>query len=111
MTKKTDQTARAAHAFFPGGYAGTALIIVVAVLAYELATDVFGLLDKMLFPGFSRILPALIDSLPHLLESFCSSMALLVPGYLAGAVSGIVLGLLIGLNPGLNKAFRPIIFA
>ncbi len=111
MTQKTDQTARAARAFFPGGYAGTALIIVVAVLAYELATDVFGLLDKMLFPGFSRILPALIDSLPHLLESFCSSMALLVPGYLAGAVSGIVLGLLIGLNPGLNKAFRPIIFA
>lgn len=103
--------ANAARMFFPGGYAGTASIVVIAVFAYELATDVLGLLDKMLFPGFSRIVPALIESLPRLLESFLSSMALLVPGYVAGAVLGISLGLLIGLNPGLNKAFRPILFA
>ncbi len=103
--------AGAPRASFLGGWAGTAIIVAVAVLAYELATDVFGLLDKMLFPGFSRVIPALIDSLPRLLESLGSSMTLLVPGYAAGAVSGILLGLFIGLRPGLNKAFRPIIFA
>ena len=93
------------------GFAGTVAILVVTVLAYELATDVGGILDKRLFPGLSKIIPTLFQAMPQLLESFCSSMTLLIPGYLAGAACGILLGVFIGLTPRVNKALRPIIFA
>lgn len=92
-------------------YMGTVIIVVVMVSAYELATDVFGVLDKVLFPGLSKIIPAFIDAFPRLVESFFSSMALLVPGYLIGAVSGITLGIFIAQTPKVNKALKPIIFA
>ena len=92
-------------------YIGTFCIIAVAVLAYQLATEGFGLLDGVLFPGFSRIIPRTMASLPKLGASFVSSMRLLIPGYLSAAFCGISLGVVIGLNPALNKMLKPIIFA
>ncbi|MDL2267567.1 ABC transporter permease subunit [Desulfovibrio sp. OttesenSCG-928-G15] len=93
------------------GTGGTMLIVASFLGLYELATDVTGFLDKMLFPGLSKVVPALVNSLPRLGESFVSSMSLLVPGYFIGALSGMILGVCIALNPGLNKAMKPIIFA
>lgn len=91
--------------------AGTALLVGIILLVYELCTDVFGLLDAMLFPGLGKIGAALVRSLPQLFESCVSSMSLLVPGYIIGALSGIVLGVFVAMHPWLQRAVRPLIFA
>ena len=91
--------------------AGTALLVGIILLVYELCTDVFGLLDAMLFPGLGKIGAALVRSLPQLFESCVSSMSLLIPGYIIGALSGIVLGVFVAMHPWLQRAVRPLIFA
>lgn len=90
---------------------GTILILAAVFILYELATDVTGTLDSMFFPGFSKIIPKMRDSLPKLGESFISSMKLLIPGYFSALISGIALGMLIGLHPVINRNLQPIIFA
>lgn len=91
--------------------AGTALLTGLVLLAYQLCTGVFGLLDAMLFPDLSKVGIALVRSFPQLLESCVKSMSLLIPGYVIGACSGIVLGVLTAMNPRLLRAVKPIIFA
>ena len=89
----------------------TALLLGCFLLAYELCTDILGILDPMLFPGLPRISEAFVKSLPQLFESCLSSMGLLIPGYTIGALSGIALGVFIALHPLLLRAARPLIFA
>ena len=90
---------------------GTIILTGVVLLVYELSTDVFGLLDAMLFPGLGKVGAALVKSMPQLLDSCLSSMSLLIPGYAVGALSGVVLGVLIATHPWLLRAVKPIIFA
>lgn len=97
--------------FSAGSYVGTILIIGFMLGVYTLLTDVLGILDKLLFPGPAAIFTALLNSLPRLLESLGSSLALLVPGYALAAFCGIGLGIVIAMRPRLNRAFRPIIFS
>lgn len=91
-------------------HGGTLLILIAAVILYEIATDVTGTLDSMFFPGLSKIVPKMWVSLPKLGECFISSMKLLIPGYFSALFCGIVLGVFIGLHPVLNKNLQPIIF-
>ncbi|SCM81349.1 ABC-type nitrate/sulfonate/bicarbonate transport system, permease component [uncultured Sporomusa sp.] len=91
-------------------YSGTVLILATAFGLYELVTDGLGLLSQVLFPGFSKIGPRLVSSLPKLIDCFFSSMYLLIPTYIVGAVSGMLLGIIIGLRPRLHKSLKPIIF-
>lgn len=97
--------------YFCSIYLPTFIIIAIVIFIYECLTDFSGFLDPMLFPGFSKIVPAFIKSFPRLLESFFSSMSLLIPGYVSGAILGIGLGILIATNMSLVKLFRPIIFS
>jgi NitT/TauT family transport system permease protein len=92
-------------------YSGTILIVLGAVLFYELATDVNQWLEPVLFPGLSKIIPLFFASLPKLFEGLKSSLGLLIPGFLGAASLGIILGLLIGLNPKVHKNLKPIIYA
>ena len=94
-----------------GSYVGTVLIIGFLLGVYTLLTDVFGILDKLLFPGPAAIFTALLNSMPRLLESLGSSLALLIPGYALAACCGIGLGIVIAMRPRLNRAFRPVIFS
>src|ERR1035437_10223275 len=89
-------------------YAGTVSLIVLAVALFELATDVTGLLEPVLFPGFIRIIPAFGAAFPQLLEGLVSSFGLLLPSYLLALILGISLGLFIGYRPGLKKMLMPI---
>lgn len=93
------------------GATGAVLLTAFFLLCYELCTDVFGILDSMLFPGMGKIGIALAQSLPQLFTSTLSSLGLLIPGYIIGALSGILLGVGIAMTPWLLKATRPIIFA
>ncbi|MBQ6384864.1 MAG: ABC transporter permease subunit [Lachnospiraceae bacterium] len=92
-------------------YPGTILIVLALVGIYELLTDVTGVLGILIFPGFSRIIPAFISSLPKLFESLVSSSRLLFPAYFLGAFLGISLGLVIGLCPRVHRSLQPIIYA
>lgn len=92
-------------------YKGTLLILAVAFVLYELVTDVFGVLNPVLFPGFSKIGPRMAQSMPKLIDCFFSSMKLLIPTYFAGMFSGVFFGIIIGLRPNLHKNLKPIIFA
>ena len=74
-------------------YAGTLLLLSALIVAYELATDVYQWLEPVLFPGLSRILPALAESLPELWEGLQSSMLLLLPAYGLALLLGISLGI------------------
>lgn len=92
-------------------YSGTFFIVLGFIVIYTLMTGVFGILDPLLFPTPSKIMAAFINSFPRLMESFLSSMSLLIPGYLIGGILGIILGIWIASYPTLNKAFKPIIFS
>lgn len=89
----------------------TAVLVTLLLMAYCLATDVFRILDKVLFPGLGDIWLAMCESFVRLNECLVSSLWLLIPGYALGAVSGIVLGVLISSNHYVQKVFQPVIFA
>jgi NitT/TauT family transport system permease protein len=74
-------------------YKGTALIMIVVVALFEVATDVTGWLEPVLFPGLVKIIPAFRESLPRLLD---------------GLVNSFGLGLFIGYRPTLKKMLMPI---
>lgn len=93
------------------GYGGTLVLIALFLVAYTLATEVYGVLNKILFPGPRQIARALVEAMPRLIDSFFSSMTLLLLGYFGAAFCGIGLGILIGLNPRANHALKPIIFS
>jgi NitT/TauT family transport system permease protein len=92
-------------------YLGTLVILGAALLIYMLLTDVFGLLNPLVFPEVSRIASSLVNSMPQLLDGLVSSMGLLIPAYFSAAFIGITLGIVVGLQPTLNKMIKPIIFA
>lgn len=87
------------------------LLILICIFIYEILTDFFEILDPLLFPGLSKVIPAFIKSFPRLLESFVSSMSLLIPAYLVGAILGVTFGVIIASNNYLVKIFKPIIFS
>lgn len=89
-------------------YGRTLTLIALAVLLFELATDVTGSLEPVLFPGLSRILPELKRSLPKLGQGLLNSMGLLVPSYLLALVLGIGGGLLVGSSAMLRATLMPI---
>lgn len=89
-------------------YRGSFLLILAMVALFELATDVTGYLEPVLFPGLSKVLPAFWDSLPKMTRGFFSSMMLFVPSYFAALSSGIIVGMLVGYFTPLRNLFMPI---
>lgn len=89
----------------------TFCIILGIVLIYEIFTDVLGVLDNVLFPEFSKIIPKFKESLPMLLKSLLSSSLLLFPSYFIALFAGIFLGIIVGTRNQLYETLKPIIFA
>lgn len=89
---------------------GTLLILVFTILIYELLTDVFNILDPLLFPGVGTIVQVLIQMLPELLEGLISSGKLLIPSFGLALVLGISLGLVIGWYKPIRTNLTPIIY-
>jgi NitT/TauT family transport system permease protein len=90
---------------------GMIFIFIGIVVSYELATDVFKLIDPFLFPGLSKILPNFIKYFGKLMIGFKSSLTLLIPAYFISITLGISLGVLIGLKRLLRKNITPYINA
>jgi NitT/TauT family transport system permease protein len=78
------------------------------VVLFEAATDLTGFLEPVLFPGFKRILPEMLHSLPKLLRGLVSSLGLLVPSYTLALILGIGLGLTVGSSALLRTTLMPI---
>jgi NitT/TauT family transport system permease protein len=89
-------------------YRGTAIIIFLAVFGYELLTDITKRLDPLLFPGLSKILPALWEQFGNLNMSLLSSLKLLVPAYSLALVLGVLIGLIVGWSEPLRRNLTPI---
>jgi NitT/TauT family transport system permease protein len=89
-------------------YTGPAIVVLMLVLVFELATDWSGWLEPVLFPGLSRILPALWKSLPQLMRGFGNSMGLLVPSYLLALILGVGGGLVVGSSTWLRRLLMPV---
>ena len=88
---------------------GMIVIFIGIVVSYELATDIFGILDSFLFPGLSKILPGFLSHFDKLMEGLISSLGLLIPAYIMAVTLGISLGVLIGLKKLLRKNITPYI--
>ena len=58
---------------------GMIVIFIGIVVSYELATDIFGILDSVLFPGLSKILPGFVSHFDKLMEGLISLLGLLIP--------------------------------
>lgn len=84
------------------------LVLALLVLLFELATDISGWLEPVLFPGLSRILPELQRSLPKLWQGFGNSLGLLLPSYLLALALGIGGGLVVGSSSLLRGMLMPI---
>ena len=89
-------------------YGGTLIIIAIFIFLFELATDIMHWLEPVIFPGLSKILPALLESFPELMQGLLSSLGLLVPSYILALVLGISIGLLVGWYEPLRKSLSPI---
>ncbi|MEI6205425.1 MAG: ABC transporter permease subunit [Desulfuromonadales bacterium] len=89
-------------------YGRSAALLALMILLFEIATDLTGWLEPVLFPGLSRILPELKRSLPKLMQGFISSLWLLLPSYLLALLLGIGGGLLVGSSSKLKSMLMPI---
>ncbi len=93
---------------FLKSYYRTLIIIGIAVLIFEAATDVAGWLEPVLFPGLTKIIPAFFISMPKLFKGLLSSFGLLLPAYVLAFVLGVSVGLTVGWYGPLRQALMPI---
>ncbi len=89
------------------GTGDVATIIFVNLLAWQLATARFGLLDKMLFPTPESVLRMFLLELPDMLKGLVNSLILLISGYLLALATALPLGLLVGWRTRLYRAVNP----
>ncbi|GAB7027392.1 ABC transporter permease [Geotalea toluenoxydans] len=89
-------------------YGGSIALLVLLMALFEIATDLTGWLEPVLFPGLIKILPELKRSFPKLLQGLVNSFGLLLPSYALALVLGIGGGLLVGFCGRLRTILMPI---
>ena len=89
-------------------YAKTLLVIAGVILFYEIFTDIGGILNSVVFPGLSEVLPAFGKALPELFYGLWCSLQKLVPAFVLALVIGIGVGLPVGQSEELRKMLGPI---
>lgn len=87
---------------------GASLIFLSLLLAYGALTDLAGVLDPVLFPGWKVILPEMYGSSGELFKGFLYSMRLLIPAFSAAVFSGVAIGLFVGLRPRVLLVLKPL---
>lgn len=78
------------------------------LLAWELATARYNLVDPMLYPSPAAVLQLFIKDRADLAKGLLSSMQLLAGGYAAALVAAVPLGLLVGWRRRLFRAVSPV---
>ncbi|MEI8244326.1 MAG: ABC transporter permease [Lentisphaerota bacterium] len=84
-----------------------AAILQLTLLAWQLLTARFNLLDKMLFPTPEVVLALFLSELPDMIKGLWSSIILLAGGYSLALLTAIPLGLVIGWRKRLFHAVNP----
>ncbi len=87
---------------------GASLIFIALIGSYAVLTDLTGWLDPVLFPGWSAILPEMLQSSDELFRGLFFSLRLLVPALAAAIFAGIALGVLIGMRPRAKLVLMPL---
>ncbi len=83
-------------------------ILYAVLLAWELVTTRFDLLDPMLYPMPNQIMILMVRDAGDLAKGLVSSLRLLLAGYLAALATAIPLALIIGWRKRLHSAVSPI---
>ncbi|MCD7773455.1 MAG: ABC transporter permease subunit [Ruminococcus sp.] len=76
----------------------------VVLIAWTLATAKFNLLSEQLFPPPGRVFWQFLDDIDKIIVNICSSLGIIVEGYLIATVVAIPLGLFIGWSVRLGSA-------
>ncbi|MCC8191432.1 MAG: ABC transporter permease [Ruminococcus sp.] len=76
----------------------------VVLIAWTLATAKFNLLSEQLFPPPGRVFWQFLDDIDKIIVNICSSLGIIVEGYLIATVAAIPLGLFIGWSVRLGSA-------
>lgn len=87
---------------------GASLIFLLLLLFYGALTDLSGVLDPVLFPGWKVILPEMCHSAGDLFKGLWFSMRLLLPAFSAAVAVGITVGLAVGLRPRVLLVLKPL---
>lgn len=87
---------------------GSSLIFLLLLAAYGVLTDLGGVLDPLLFPGWKVILPEMYHSSGELFRGFLFSMRLLIPAFSAAVLAGVTIGLAVGLRPRVLLVLKPL---
>lgn len=87
---------------------GSSLIFLLLLAAYGVLTDLGGVLDPLLFPGWKVILPEMYRSSGELFRGFLFSMRLLIPAFSAAVLAGVAIGLAVGLRPRVLLVLKPL---
>jgi NitT/TauT family transport system permease protein len=83
--------------------------IFAILIAWELATKIFGMANNLLFPPPEKVFNVFADEWPQMLLGLASSMVLLVTGIVSALVTGTFLGLIIGWWTSLKSTVFPFI--
>ena len=87
---------------------GATAIFMALIMGYTLLTDVTKVLDPVLFPGWSAILPEMAKSSGELFKGFVHSMRLLVPSLAAAILAGVSVGIAVGMRPRMKLVLMPL---
>lgn len=90
------------------GIIGSSVIFLLLLGAYGLLTDIGGVLDPLLFPGWHVILPEMYRSSGDLFKGFLYSMRLLIPAFAAAVLAGVAIGVAVGLRPKVLLVLKPL---
>ena len=89
-------------------YVGAAAVFASLVALYAVLTDLTRMLDPVLFPGWTVILPEMARSSGELLKGLFYSLRLLLPSLAAAVSSGIAVGVAVGMRPKVKAVLMPL---
>lgn len=84
------------------------IVIFSILLAWQITTDWFHLLDPQLFPPPLKVFALFIDDKEVFWDNLASSLQLLFWGYLMALITAIPLGLLVGWHRRFQQAIEPV---
>lgn len=73
-----------------------AFILVLVVVSWWLATDVFDVLPSRIFPSPGKVFAQIIEDAEKIGTGIASSLGIVAEGFLLGGLSALVLGLFLG---------------
>lgn len=86
-----------------------AFILVLVVISWWLATDVFDVLPSRIFPPPEKVFAQIVEDAEKIGTGIVSSLGIVAEGFVLGGASALVLGLILGLGARAHAAAEKIV--